>query len=342
MKKLNLIISGLALGVVVPAVAIAAPFQPVTQPTANDTAVTASPVYKVGSQYSYKGVNYTPTATNHYDEVGIASWYGDQFNGKLTSNGEVFNKELATAASATLALPSIVEITNLDNGKKLIVRVNDRGPYTNSNRLIDVSERAAELLGFKDKGTARVRVTLLPDLSKMAAEQMPNYKDVMASNNTGAKVVPVNATAAATPANISNMNPVLASNTTADSGLIPNSQLASSDSTDATATPKPAAVQVDENNLKQVSLQEPNTIQQYVPRGVFVQVGAFDSGNSNIKSAITSLSKVGVVTLQNIDLEGKNVLRVRVGPYGSIDDAAKVKTALVKLGYHDPRVVVEE
>jgi rare lipoprotein A len=92
-----------------------------------------------------------------YREEGMASWYGDDFHGRLTANGEVFDMTSLTAAHPTLPMPCYARVTNLGNGKSLIVRVNDRGPY-HGNRLIDVSNRAAELLQFKGNGVARVRV----------------------------------------------------------------------------------------------------------------------------------------------------------------------------------------
>ena len=87
----------------------------------------------------------------------MASWYGDDFHGRLTANGEVFDMTSLTAAHPTLPIPSYARVTNVRNGKSLIVRVNDRGPY-HGNRLIDVSNKAAELLEFKANGVARVRV----------------------------------------------------------------------------------------------------------------------------------------------------------------------------------------
>ncbi len=95
--------------------------------------------------------------TRIYRAEGLASWYGDDFHGRETANGEVFDRESISAAHPTLPLPSYVRVTNLANGRSLIVRVNDRGPY-HGNRIIDVSKRAAHLLGFYDRGTATVRV----------------------------------------------------------------------------------------------------------------------------------------------------------------------------------------
>src|SRR5881227_4102355 len=114
-------------------------------------------VYRVGKPYQVAGVTYTPEENGRYRSEGLASWYGDDFHGRLTANGEVFDMASLTAAHPTLPIPSYARVTNLTNGKSLIVRVNDRGPY-HGNRLIDVSNRAAELLEFKGNGVARVRV----------------------------------------------------------------------------------------------------------------------------------------------------------------------------------------
>ena len=113
--------------------------------------------YRVGKPYTVAGRVYVPEEDPNYRAEGMASWYGDDFHGRLTANGEVFDMASLTAAHPTLPIPSYARVTNTRNGKSLIVRVNDRGPY-HGNRLIDVSNKAAELLEFKDNGVARVRV----------------------------------------------------------------------------------------------------------------------------------------------------------------------------------------
>lgn len=113
--------------------------------------------YRVGKPYTVGGRVYVPEEDTEYREEGMASWYGDDFHGRLTANGEVFDMGSLTAAHPTLPMPSYARVTNLHNGKSVIVRVNDRGPY-HGNRLIDVSNKAAELLEFKGNGVARVRV----------------------------------------------------------------------------------------------------------------------------------------------------------------------------------------
>lgn len=111
----------------------------------------------LGSAYMVGGRMYVPHYDPHYKSVGLASWYGDDFYGRYTANGEVFDLNAITAAHPTMPLPSYARVTNLDNGRSLIVRVNDRGPYVN-DRIIDLSVRAAALLGFYRQGTAPVKV----------------------------------------------------------------------------------------------------------------------------------------------------------------------------------------
>jgi len=113
--------------------------------------------YRVGKPYVVAGRTYVPEENPNYRAEGLASWYGDAFHGRLTANGEVFDMTSLTAAHPTLPLPSYARVTNLANGKSVIVRVNDRGPY-HGNRLIDVSNTAAKLLEFRDNGIGRVRV----------------------------------------------------------------------------------------------------------------------------------------------------------------------------------------
>ena len=113
--------------------------------------------YRVGSPYVVAGQVYVPQDNPHYRAEGLASWYGDDFHGRYTANGEIFDAKGISAAHPTLPLPSYVRVTNLINGRSLIVRVNDRGPYAH-NRIIDVSTKAAHLLGFYNRGTVPVRV----------------------------------------------------------------------------------------------------------------------------------------------------------------------------------------
>ena len=123
--------------------------------------------YKIGEEYKIKDETYKPGKNLKYDETGIGSWYGSKhgFHGKKTANGDLYNKHMLTAAHRTLPMPSMVKVTNLANNKAIIVMVNDRGPFS-KGRIIDVSESAAKLLDFKQKGTAKLRVQYLDKETK--------------------------------------------------------------------------------------------------------------------------------------------------------------------------------
>lgn len=110
--------------------------------------------------YQVRGRWYTPKDQPNYDEVGMASWYGDAFNGRPTSTGERFDMNALTAAHKTLPLPGLVEVTNLSNGRRIVARVNDRGPFVDG-RIIDLSREAADELDMRREGVARVRVRYL-------------------------------------------------------------------------------------------------------------------------------------------------------------------------------------
>jgi rare lipoprotein A len=114
-------------------------------------------VYRVGRPYTIAGREYVPQEDVNYSATGMASWYGDDFHGRYTANGEVFDMNSVSAAHPTLPLPSYVRVTNLANRKSIVVRVNDRGPYV-GNRVIDLSVKTAKLLGFYGHGLARVKV----------------------------------------------------------------------------------------------------------------------------------------------------------------------------------------
>lgn len=114
-------------------------------------------VYKIGNPYKIAGEWYTPKVDPYYDRRGIASWYGEEFHGRRTANGEVYDMYALSAAHPTMPLPSYAEVTNMRNGRRLIVRVNDRGPYKH-DRIIDLSKKVAQLLDVYRNGTAPVRV----------------------------------------------------------------------------------------------------------------------------------------------------------------------------------------
>jgi rare lipoprotein A len=154
-------------------------------------------VYKVGTTYTALGQTYTPREDYNYSETGMASWYGRDFHNKKTANGETYDMRAITAAHRTLPLPSIVRVTNLENGRSIIARVNDRGPYV-KNRIIDLSEKGAELLGYKMQGTAKVKVEILEKESRAIKEAMlaDNNKSKLTNNKINYGLAPKNTTPA--------------------------------------------------------------------------------------------------------------------------------------------------
>jgi rare lipoprotein A len=139
------------------------------KPAARTAQKGLKPGQKVGKPYQVNGRWYVPKADPDYDEVGLASWYGAAHQGKPTANGERFDRFEVSAAHKTLPLPSLVEVTNLETGKTLRVRINDRGPFVDG-RIIDLSQEAAKKLGFERKGVAKVRVRYLGDDSIQTAD----------------------------------------------------------------------------------------------------------------------------------------------------------------------------
>lgn len=151
--------------------------------------------YKVGNPYKIMGKWYYPKEDYNYSEVGIASWYGEDFHAKKTANGESYDMHALTAAHRTLPLPSIVKVTNLENGRSLVLRVNDRGPYA-KNRIIDISKRGAQLLGFQTQGTAKVRVEVMADESKqlkaaLLGETHSSSSEIIKSSSSVNKKAPI-------------------------------------------------------------------------------------------------------------------------------------------------------
>lgn len=133
-------------------------------------------IYKVGNPYQIAGRWYYPKEDYNYSETGMASWYGEDFNGKVTANGERYNMNTLTAAHRTLPLPCIVKVTNLQNGRSIVARVNDRGPYV-KDRIIDLSKHGAQLLGYMGQGTTKVKVEILAKESKALKAAMLNEPD---------------------------------------------------------------------------------------------------------------------------------------------------------------------
>ena len=136
--------------------------------------------YQIGKPYKIRGKWYKPKLEPKYEKTGMASWYGPNFHGRLTANGEIYDQYSLSAAHPTMPLPSYARVTNLSNGRSVVVRVNDRGPYAHG-RLIDLSAKAAKLLDYTRKGVARVRVKYLGK----ARMDGRDHRKLLASYNPG-------------------------------------------------------------------------------------------------------------------------------------------------------------
>lgn len=277
--------------------------------------------YKVGKPYKIKGIQYTPKEDWGYNRTGIASWYGPNFDGKPTANGEVFDQWAVSAAHKTLPMPSMVRVTNLENGRSLVVRVNDRGPFVGT-RIIDMSRRAAELLGFDKKGTARVRVQILPKESKAIAQNARVSGVQLASNES-----PIQSASVATESVAIKKLPAPLLARPAAVEIVPISQ---APITEAVVAPVNIAV-ANVGDLAQVPVS---------PTRMFIQAGAF-SDKLNAQRVRDRLSAIGVVSVTSYPVNGRELFRVRLGPISNVMDADRLLAEVVQAGYNTARTVVE-
>lgn len=250
---------------------------------------------RVGPPYEANGRWYVPTPEPGYSETGVASWYGPQFHGQRTANGEVFDQDALTAAHPTLPIPSLVQITNLDNGREVIVRVNDRGPFV-GERLIDVSRRTADVLDFEDAGHARVHVRYLgPAPRRVNADGSP---------------------ALAAPPSPAPARPAMQEE--GPRSLLPPS----SARTELAGAPEPRATQT--------AYAAPQAL-----GGYYVQVGAFsDLANAHrVRDAVGAAGPVVVDVRRNVS--GLELFRVRVGPWRSAEEADAAQRTLAAMGYRE-------
>lgn len=269
------------------------------------------PMYKVGAPYQINGVWYYPTVDYNYDETGVASWYGEQFDQKYTANGEIFDLNDLTAAHRTLPMPSIVQVTNLANGRMLKLRVNDRGPYARG-RVVDVSRRAAQLLGFAANGTALVRVRIMKEESIQIAE--------LAKRNGGdSRVLVAEAPSVAAVA--------------AATGI-------------REAPPPPPAAPINTVSSPVVVAQLPALPEKVrvVPvtssSRIFIQAGAF-SVRENAQRVQSRIASFGSVQVMTASIKGIEMYRVRLGPVASVEEADQLLARVADSGYPEARIVVD-
>ena len=280
-----------------------------------------SGIYKVGNPYQIKNVWYYPKESFDHVETGIASWYGSKFHLKKTANGEIFDMNELTAAHRTLQMPSFVQVTNLENGRSLKLRVNDRGPFAHG-RIIDLSRRAAQLLGFERQGTARVRVRILGAESRALAQRLTGSGTQVAradlpirSDVQVAKPGVASETLAPPPGAVSN----------APLDVAPRRQVAVRQERVTVAPPQPDGLV---------------TVVRVADTNLYVQAGAFTRwDNANRVKAM--LFRIRDVKITSYIVGEREFFRVRSGPHRHVDAADRVLETMIQLGYDNARIVVE-
>ncbi|MDP6573596.1 MAG: septal ring lytic transglycosylase RlpA family protein [Rhodospirillales bacterium] len=281
--------------------------------------------YKIGDPYQIGGAWYYPSVDYDYDETGIASWYGAKFHGRPTANGEIYDMNGLSAAHRTLPLPSIVRVTNLDNGRSLVVRVNDRGPFARG-RIVDASRRSAQLLGFERAGTAKVRVQILARESRILAARL-NGEVTLADVGTPITV----ARLPKAPVTSQALEPVPG----AKAAPAPKENAADRVAIRPAGVPPPAA---DAGPSAIVSGDV--SVVAVGATELFIQPGAYRHfENANRVRAI--LAPVGRVKVYQELIGGRDLFRVRVGPLATVEEADKVLDMVIGAGYSDARVVIE-
>ncbi|MBP7252521.1 MAG: septal ring lytic transglycosylase RlpA family protein [Alphaproteobacteria bacterium] len=283
--------------------------------SADPLTVTRSSGYKVGEPYQVNGIWYYPNEDYSYDETGIASWYGPGFHGARTANGEIFDSNELTAAHPTLPMPTLARVTNLDNGRSIVLRINDRGPFA-GGRLIDVSRRASQMLGFEKLGTAKVRVQVLADESKAIAAASRRY-----GTSQAAKAY-ANSTFSAAPVTPVATKRVPASRPYTALEPIPPEHVPSDERT------KPLELPV----MTQVAVK-PN------PQ-IYVQAGAFTVAE-NAQKLQKELRGIGQVSINQAVIKDVSFYRVRLGPYADAGQANGVLHRLTDAGVPGARIVVD-
>lgn len=311
-------------------------------------------VYKVGEPYQVNGVWYTPVVDYGYDETGIASWYGADFHGKATANGETYDMNEVTAAHKTLPMPSLARVTNLENGRSLIVRVNDRGPFV-PGRIIDLSRRSAQLLGLEGKGTGRVRVQIMAEESREIAERMKAQGAIAGVRggdsartydqaSLSGRVLPK-------PQDVKDATLTVAQLPKAEVAKeelapLPGAKLASAPKP---PIPKPTASRTvtdaplnDAPVAKTATRALAGTLTQGTARAtrIYVQAGAFGHFENAHKTG-AKLAGVGPVAVSPVLVNGRDVFRVRIGPIASVEEADRYLEQVIRSGYPDARVVVD-
>lgn len=287
--------------------------------------------YKVGNPYEIAGVWYTPVEDFELVQTGIASWYGPNFHGKPTANGERFDMNEITAAHKTLQIPSIVKVTNLENGRALVVRVNDRGPYS-KGRIIDLSRKSADILGFKEQGTAKVKIEVMREESMRLAEiakkgiSTKGYevalnrknieKESLDEDNKDKSVI-------AMPKDLANASPR------------PLYQPASYVAEPLGGNIQPASYIPPVKEAKVVFETVP-----VMPSNIYVQAGSFSVQENALKLS-QKLESVASTVIEQAEIGDKMFYRVKLGPITDVTSADQILQNLSDMGNHGAMIVVQ-
>ncbi len=273
---------------------------------------------RVGKPYQVKEVWYYPKRQPDYDETGIASWYGEKFHGRRTANGEIYDMNALTAAHKTLPLPTNVRVTNLTNGRSMILRVNDRGPFAHG-RIIDVSRRAAQLLGFQGAGTAKVRVQAM----ERGEVKVADRAETTAAERKALPALPrkgVQSQRLAPP---------------------PGTREARARLRDGASVTRVAAAPPRSDAL--LARDEPSVavaVQPVKPTRIFIQAGSFIKYD-NAHRLRARLAYLGPTKIKAVWVREREFFRVRVGPVQTVERADGILDSVIAKGITDARIIVD-
>jgi rare lipoprotein A len=285
--------------------------------------------YMVGEPYQIGGVWYTPREDPHYDRVGSASWYGELFHGRRTANGEIYDMDRLTAAHPTLPLPVYARVTNLNNGRSIVVRINDRGPYAR-DRIVDLSRRSAELLGFRNRGTATVRVTYLGRAplngdDSYERRYLASQSWVQLARKGGASAV----TAVALQSIAADTLPPENPENLARYGAAAQA---------ASAPPAETARSASERSAPEITAALPRTLGAAPATGPVIQAGSFKN-KENAERALERLAAIAPVEISPVEVGETLYFRVRVGPFATLAAAKAAMPKVARAGYRDAKLV---
>jgi len=281
--------------------------------------------YKVGDPYQINGVWYYPAEDYNYDETGIASWYGPGFHAKMTANGETFDQNDVTAAHRTLPMPSYVRVTNLENGRSLVVRVNDRGPYARG-RILDLSRRSAQLLGIEGQGTARVRVQIMVEESKSIAQALRSAGRTGGGQGSRAPM-------------LASRQPGEPAPNAAPRASISAETLPGSVSADAS---RPAQPTISSAPPPRPTPDPAGQLTQTTPKRtqLFVQAGSFSNAD-NANRLSSKLHSFGAAKVVPFRTGSQTFYRVRVGPLASVEEGDRVLEKVINSGSSDAKLIAD-